>query len=387
MKKIIFFFCTLVICVSCEKEDYDIPRDAAGNAVLTGVSSATTTGISSLDDSFTVNAHVPNAKAGDVMTAECLQLQLAPDGTTTQLFPLSGTQKQVTVGSDLKVSVSYTRQEAKLNKPGDYVTVTFAGDTDYALQRVDMVAATTTTRPMVVGVTVDVARTAETAYFNVTVAPKSGAYDGTLVVRRKSAVGDPWVEVGVFSGAQPFLVPVSGSDFVSGKDTLHFSFTSGKGAYSDEIMETVIVREPYFYLKKAATLARGGSSVGRNILINAAVPENNAAAMIVVSESLVLQGGSTWLGAGNKIEFVPATAALYAANSVNETIAAFNAGTPVTSVNPTAGSGVYIFRITNGPAPTDVYFGILTVTAAIPDVSVAFEYRIGNMYAHLAVIK
>ena len=55
---------------------YDIPRDANGNIILTTVSSATTTGVSTLDDQFSVTATLPNAKSGDVMNVECLQLQI-----------------------------------------------------------------------------------------------------------------------------------------------------------------------------------------------------------------------------------------------------------------------------------------------------------------------
>ena len=46
------------------------------------------------------------------------------------LTPLSGSKKTLTVDGDLKVSVTYTLQEAELEKIGDFVVVTFAGDTD-----------------------------------------------------------------------------------------------------------------------------------------------------------------------------------------------------------------------------------------------------------------
>jgi hypothetical protein len=389
MKKIIFVLSMLVLFVSCEQTIYDIPRDANGNAILTTVSSATTTGISTLDGQFSVTATLPNAKSGDVMNVECLQLQIPTGGTTTQLLPLAGTMKTATVGADLKATITYTRAEAKLNKAGDYVTVTFAGVTESAKQRVDMVAATTTTKPKVSGKEVDVARTNETAFFNVSVSPKTGTYAGTLVAKRKNGKNGTLVDVtgSPFSGAQPFLVPISGSDFAVGKDTMYYTFTAASGSYTDAIDYTVIVRDPYFYLKKTGvTLTLGGSSAGRNLLKNAGVAENNANAVVAVSGSLILKGGSAWLAAGNTIQFVPSTTAMYTANSTTASIAAFEAGTPAITADPIAGEGVYIFKIVNGPNPENVIYGMIKVTSAVPGVSVTFEYRIGNMYAHLLVI-
>ena len=390
MKKIIFTLSLLVLFVSCEKGDlYDIPRDASGNAIFTIVSSTTTTGISTLDDQFSVTATLPNAKSGDVMNVECLQLQIPQGGTTTQLLPLAGTMKTATVGSDLNATITYTRTEAKLNKADDYVTVTFAGATESAKQKVTMVAATMTTKPKVSGKEVDVARTNETAFFNVSVSPKSGAYTGTLAAQRKNGVKDSWVTVtgSPFSGTQPFLVPISGADFAAGKDTMYYEFTSTSGSYTDKIAYTVIVRDPYFYLKKTGViLTLGGSSAGRNLLKNTAVAENNANATIAVAGSLILKGGSVWLASGKTIQFVPTTGAMYTANNTTSAIAAFEAGSPSPTADPIAGEGVYIFKIVNGPNPADVIYGMIKVTSVIPGVSVTFEYRIGNMYAHLAVI-
>lgn len=390
MKKIIFFSCILILFVSCEKSTtFDIPRDANGNAIFTDVSSTTTTGISTLDGQFSVTATLPNAKSGDVMNVECLQLQIPSGGTTTQLLPLAGTMKTATVGSDLKATITYTRAEAKLNKDGDYVTVTFAGETESAKQRVDMVAATTTTKPKVSGKEVDVARTNETAFFNVSVSPKTGAYTGTIAAKRKNGKNAAFVDVtgSPFSGTQPFLVPISGTDFAAGKDTMYYAFTATSGSYTDAIEYIVIVRDPYFYLKKTGvTLTLGGSSAGRNLLKNAAVAENNANAVVAVSGSLILKGGSAWLAAGNTIQFVPTTSAMYTANNTTAAIAAFNTGTSATTADPIAGEGVYIFKIVNGPNPGNVFYGMIKVTSVVPGVSVTFEYRIGNMYAHLPVI-
>jgi len=391
MKKFISIFCVLVSILSCTKQDYyEIPKDANGQAIITGISSTTTAGISTLDGSLTVIATLPNAKVGDEMNIELLQLQLpTTGGTTTQLLPMAGTQKKATVGADMKATVTYTRAEAKLTKASDYVTVVFNGQTDYAKQRVDMVPAITITKPIVSGIEIDVARTSETAYFNVRVTPKSAAYAGNMVAKRKNGTSGSWVAVtgSPFSGTQPFLVPISGSDFAAGKDTMFYSFGAALGTYTDEVLSTVIVRDPYFFLKKSATLTLGGSSAGRNLLINAAVAENDVNANIVVSGSLILKGGSAWLASGKTIEFVPTTLAMYDANNLTNTIAAFNAGTKTTTADPIIGSGAFIFKIVNGHAATDVYYGLLKNTGVIPGVSDSFEYRIGDKYAHLSVIK
>lgn len=390
MKKIILSVFTLVLILGCTKQDYfNIPKDANGQVILTGVSSATTTGISVLDGQFSVTANFATAKSGDVMDVECLQLQLPQGGSTKQLLPLTGTKKQATVGADLKATITYTRAEAKLLQVSDYVTVVFNGATDYAKLKVDMVPATTVSKPKVSGKEVDVARTTETAFFNVTVVPKSGAYTGNLVAKMKNGKNSPWVNAGAgtFTGTQPYLVPVSGTDFAVGKDTMYYSFTSTLGSYTDEVLQTVIVRDPYFFLKKSATLTLGGSSAGRNLLTNAVVAENAATANIAVSGSLLLKGGSVWATGGKSISFVPSTLALYTANNSTAALTAFAAGVPTATADPIAGEGVYIFKIINGPNPTDVYYGMIKVISVLPGVSVAFEYRIGNLYAHLAVIQ
>jgi hypothetical protein len=391
MKKFILIFCVLVSFLGCTKQDYyEIPKDANGQAILTGVSSTTSTGISTLDGSFSVTATLPNAKVGDVMNIELLQLQIPTSGgTTTQLLPMTGTQKTATVGADMKATISYTRDEAKLTKATDYVTVIYSGATDYAKARVDMVPAITTTKPLVAGIEVAVARTTETAYFNVNVTPKSAAFAGNMIAKRKNGTLGLWVAVtgSPFSGTQPFLVPISGSDFAAGQDTMFYSFSAALGTYTDQVLSTVIVRDPYFFLKKSATLTLGSTSAGLNMLINAAVPENDVTANIAVSGSLILKGGSAWLAAGNTIQFVPSTLAMYDLNNSNSTIAAFNAGTKTTTADPIIGEGVYIYKIVNGPAVSDIYYGILKMTSILPGVSASFEYRIGDQYAHLSVIK
>ncbi|MBK5260995.1 MAG: hypothetical protein JJE17_00290 [Peptostreptococcaceae bacterium] len=403
MKKILSILCLLVIIVSCIKQKYyEIPTDANGNVILTGVSSTTTTGISTLDDNFSVTATFATAKVGDVMKVELLQLQIPPEGgSVKQLLPMAGTQKDVTVGSDMKATVSYTRAEAMLTKATDYVTVTFGGETDDAKARVDMVSATIVSKPNVFGNEVEVARTAETAYFNVTVEPKEGSYTGDLVAKMKNGKNELWETItgSPFSGSQPFLIPISGTDFAIDKDTVYFSFTSSKGSYSDNIISTIIVRDPYFFLKKTATI---NVTQAIDLLINGAradtvgdVVVTDTALIITASSasgSLRIQGGASWLAASvnNSIEFVPSTLAMYTANNATLAIATYNTaeglGDTMSEADPIAGEGVYIFKAFNGTGQEDVYYGMLKFSNTTAS-SVALEYRIGNMYAHLLVIR
>lgn len=387
MKKIILIICVLVSIISCSKQDYyDIPKDANGNAILTGISSTTSSGISTLDGSFTVTATFATAKVGDDMRVELLKQQLPAGSTTTQLLPLAGTEKIVKVGSDMKATVTYTRDEAKMVGAGDNVTVSFNGATDYALKKVEMEPATTISKPKVGSKEVDVARTAETAFFNVTISPKVGAYTGGLVAKMKNGVNAAWTVVtgSPFTGTQPLKVPISGSDFAADKDTMFYSFSAASGSYTDEVTTTVIVRDPYFFVKKAGTLTLGGSSAGLNLIKNKAFAENKDSAQLAVAGSLILKGGSVWLAkAGNSVTFVPSISAIYDANNLTSTIDAFNAGSPVTSVDPGTGSGVFIYKIVNGPLDSDIYYGIIKVTSVVPNVSVSFEYRIGDKYSQL----
>lgn len=389
MRKIIFIFCALASIIGCSKQDYyEVPTDANGDILLTGISSTTTTGISTLDGSFSVTATFATAKVGDVMNVELLQLQLPTNGgTTKQLLPLAGTQVTATVGGDMKATVTYTKEVAQLLAVGDAATVVFNGATDYAKQRVELVPATSTTKPKVGDKEVDVARTAETAYFNVTIAPKGGAYIGSVIAKRKNGKNDAWVTIpGPFTGTQPFMVPITGTDFAAGKDTMFYTFAASQGIYSDEISSTIIVRDPYFYVKKAGTLTVGGSSAGMNLVKNASVAENNGDAMISIASDLTLQGGSVWLTASKSISFVPTTTAMYDANNLTNTINAYTAGTPMATANPIGGTGVYIFKVVNGTNVSDVYYGIIKITSVVPNVSATFEYRIGDQYAHLAVL-
>ena len=386
MKKIIFLFCLATFIISCEDDKYDIPRDEKGNAVLTDVSSTTTKGISTLDNNFSVTAYLPNAKAGDEMIVECLQEQYFPEGGNDQLLPLAGTQKKVTVDNALKATVSYSREEANLNKAGDNVTVTFAGKADAAIQKIEMVTATRVSKPKVGAKEVDIMRTNETAYFHVTVEPKSEEYTGELIVKRKNGANEEWRDHpdSPFSGNQPFLVPVTGTDFAVDKDTMYYSFSASQNGYTDKIITSVIVRDPYFFVKKSNTLTIGS---GLNLLVNEKVAESDEKAMLVLSNDMMLQGGSKWLEKGNTIKFVPSTDLMYSKNNSNDAIAAFNVGTPTDTANPATNEGVYIFEVKTGPEPEDIYYGMISIIEVKPGSSVTFEYRIGNLYAQLAKIQ
>ena len=387
-KKSIIFICSLALMVSCSKQPYwDIPTDSNGNAIITDISTATSDGISTLDDQFTVNTKLPNAKAGDVMKVELLKQQIPKGGgTATQLLPLEGTQQTVNVGSDLTASVTYTRAQAQLIEPGDNVYVSFAGKTESASIVIQLTQATTVSVPKVNGTAVNVVRGAGTAWFDVNVQPKSGPYAGVVEVKKKNGSNESWVNVGNFMSGDK--VPISGDDFAIGKDTMYYSFISAQGNYKDTVKMTIIDNDPYFFLKKSGTLALGGSSAGLNLLTNTAVPAGNDSAMIAIDgDSLMLHGDSGWATGGKNISFVSSTQNLYNENNPASAMTAFMAGTPTATADPALGEGVYIFKITNGANPTDVYYGTLKVTSIVPGVSVAYEYRIGNTYNQLAVLK
>lgn len=129
----ISFIVSYILMMGCTDQPYyDIPRDSNGNVVFTGISEVTSPGVTTADDDFTIFAYFPNAKPGDVMEVEVLKNQVPPwdpDGAL-QLLPLEGTKKSVTVGDNLKTSVTYTKAEAGLVNVGDAVTVVFSGATD-----------------------------------------------------------------------------------------------------------------------------------------------------------------------------------------------------------------------------------------------------------------
>ncbi|MEO6948632.1 MAG: hypothetical protein ABI123_03300 [Ginsengibacter sp.] len=386
--KSIILVCSLAFMFSCSKQPYwNIPTDANGNAVITDIATASSNGISTLDDNFTVNTTLPNAKAGDVMQVELLKQQIPPGGgTSTQLLPLSGTQQTVTVSNDLTVSITYTRAQAQLNEPGDNVYVSFAGKTESASIVIQMNRATSVSTPQVNGTSVNVIRGAGTAWFNLKVQPKSGAYTGNVIVKKRNGMNDAWMDVGNFMAMDK--VPVSGDDFAVGKDTMYYSFISKMGAYTDTVSMTVVDNDPYFFLKKVGTLTLGGSSAGVNLLINGALPASDVNAIVAIDgNSLTIHGGSAWAVGGKSISFVTSSLALYNQNNPATSMAAFMSGTSTATADPATGDGVYIFKIINGPNPSDVYYGMLKATTIIPAVSIGYEYKIGNTYNQLPFIK
>jgi hypothetical protein len=385
-KILLILICSIALIVSCSKQPYyHIPTDANGNVILTGISTCTSLGITTLDDNFTVNATLPNAKAGDVMTIELLKPQVPAGGGAAQLLPLAGTQKQVTVASDLTASVNFTRAQAMMNVPGDFVTVTFSGKTESASVVVTMFKATTVSNPEYGGNPVNVTRSAGTAFFDVAVNPKLNPYTGTVIVKRKNGIKDLWVNVGSFPS--PSNIPISGDDFGVGKDTMYYSFVSQVNTFVDSINITEIVNDPYFFFKKSGTMTLGGTTAGLNLLVNGALPANDPNAILAIDGgSLTIHAGSAWAVGGKNVSFVPSTLALYNQNNPNSAMTAFLAGTSSTTANPSLGDGVYIFKIVNGTNASDVYYGMLKIVNIVPGVSITYEYRIGNMYSQLSVI-
>ncbi|MCC6287781.1 MAG: hypothetical protein IT249_07840 [Chitinophagaceae bacterium] len=382
--KNIFIIAAAASIWSCTKQPYyEVPTDGDGNVTITGVAKTTSAGITTLDDAFTVTSILPNAKAGDVMKVELLQLQTPPGGGALQLLPMAGTQKEVTLGSDLTAVVNYTRAEAKLNNTGDYVTVTFSGKTDAATYRVNLKDATTVTNPQYNGKDVDVIRTAGIASFKVTVTPASGTYAGNVVVKKKNGTNEAWQSVGTFAPTD--LINVSGDDFAVGKDTMIYSFITTQGTYTNEVIKTVVASNPYFFLKKTGTLST--STDGFNLLNGSAVASTNANAVITLGANLTIAQGSAWATGGKGISFVPSTVATYNLNNVTTAKNEFAAGTAVTSIDPSMGTGIYVFKLVNGATASDILYGMLKVTKLTPGTSAEFEYRIGNLYAHNSVIQ
>jgi hypothetical protein len=137
------FIAAIAIMTGCTDQPYyDIPYDENGNVYITKISQVTSTGVTIADASFTVTGYFPNAKAGDGMTAQVLKRQVPswdPQGAL-QLLPY-GSPKSITVGGDLKTSVTFTRAEAGLVKVGDAITITFAGATDSGIINITLKAA------------------------------------------------------------------------------------------------------------------------------------------------------------------------------------------------------------------------------------------------------
>ena len=377
----LILICLLALIVSCSKQPYyNIPTNANGTVILTGIATATSVGISTLDDNFTVNATLPNAKAGDIMTVELLKPQIPSGGSSTQLLPLAGTQKQVTVANDLTVSVNYTRAAAMMNLPGDFVTVTFSGKTESASLVVTLTRATTVSNPEYNGNSVNVVRGGGTAFFDVKVQPKVSTYAGSVIVRRKNGINNPWVNVGSF--ASPSNVPISGDDFAIGKDTMYYSFVSQVNSFVDSVNMQIIDNNPYFFFKKSGIMTLGGSTAGLNLWVNGGLAANDPNAVLAIdSGSLTIHGGSAWAVGGKSVSFVPSTLAMYNQNNPVNAMTAYIAGTPSATADPALGEGVFIIKIING---ANTFYSMLKITSVVPGVSISYEYRIGTMYSDLS---
>jgi hypothetical protein len=217
------------------------------------------------------------------------------------------------------------------------------------------------------------------------VAPKSAAYAGNVVVQRKNGLNDPWVSVGSFAAISQ--VPISGDDFAVGKDTMYYNFVAATGANTDNVTVVVVDNDPYFFLKKSGTMTIG-STDGLNLLVNGALSATDVNAILAIDAgTLMFHGGANWAVGGKSISFVPSTLTNYATNSPTSAMATYMAGTPTATANPASGEGVYVFKIVNGTNATDVFYGIVKILNIVPNVSVSYEYRIGNTYVQLSSIK
>jgi hypothetical protein len=388
-RKIIQLTLILVaLIMSCSEQPYwDYPKDENGEAVITQVSKTTTAGITALDPGFSGESYLPNTKAGDVMTVELVKPQVPSwnPGGATQILPIAGTKKTFTVDNNLKIAFTYTRAEATMTKVNDWVTVIISGETESGIiKQLTLTSAMSATKPKAGGKEVVIVRSPEVANMEVKVTPKSAAYTGDLTVKTKNGAKGAWITTTV-SVPQPYNVPVAGTDFTA-SDTMFYEFTATSGQHSETVKTSIVVVEPYFLLhKKGITLTLGGSSAGLNLLTNTAVAANNANAVIAVvaepSGALALQAGSAYAGT---IEFVPSTEAKFIDNKSEVAKADFAAGTPATKADPSQGEGAYIFKIVSG---SDTYYGMLKVTSVVPGKSVSMDYKIGDKYAHLAVIQ
>jgi hypothetical protein len=385
---LLVFTSLLAFIVSCSKVPvYDIPT-VDGKFIIYQYTNSTNTGITTLDPSITFNVTFQTAKPGDAMSYELLAQQTSANNPVVpQWLPLAGTQKTFTMPGDLKYTITYTRAETGMNANADNRKLSISGPMDSHLKLFAMSSATNVTNPQSGGIDVTATRTVDTAYFKVTVALKSGPYTGTVIAQRKNGKNAAWVNAGAASFAAPASVPVSGSDFAVGKDTMYYKFTTSQNGYSDVINKQIVVAAPFFYKKRSATLTLGGASSGINILKNTPVAATNANAIIAIDGgSLTLHGGSAWAVGGNSIQFVQSNIATYAANNPDLAIAAFAAGTPAATADPAAGTGVYIFKIVNGIGPNNTYYGMIKTLSIVPGVSVSFEYRIGTRYKQLTAL-
>ena len=134
----------IALMMSCTDQPYfDIPYDDNGNVIFSELSVIESDGVTTADASFTIDCLFPSAKSGDVMTATVLKQQVPSwdPGGALQLLPLAGSEKSITVGGDLRTSVTYTKAEAGLVNVGDNITVVFSGATDSGIISITLAAA------------------------------------------------------------------------------------------------------------------------------------------------------------------------------------------------------------------------------------------------------
>jgi len=387
--------------ISCNEDQYEIPKDDEGNVILTKPSETETEGLSTLDDEFTVTAKFYNSNSGDQMEVELLQLQTSEEYNTDSklLLPIEGSQKEVTLNDNLEATVTYSRDEANLEQVGEYVTVVFEGETDYAKTRVYLENATDVTDPMVGGTVITpIMAKEDTAYFNIIVEPIQEEYEGEIVVKSKSSSSDDWSEIqeSPLTGDQPYLAPISGDEYEA-NDTLYYQFIAEKGGYKDVVEKQMVISQPYFFASKTATISPSDAlnlftnSVEDTADVEIGAEETSAIVSLTSVDGLLkLQGNSDWLAASNdnSIEFVPSTQEMYQNNNSTAAIEAFEnaaSGDVTTTADPLYEEGVYIFKVENGTTPEDTYYGMVKFINSSTEL-VEFEYRIGDQYSHVPIV-
>jgi hypothetical protein len=384
-----------LLLASCSKQEYyNVPVDANGRAIITSVSTGTNTGITSLDNSLTVVAKLPNAKAGDSFTAEIVKSQTPTGGGAAQNLPLAGSKKTVTVAADLTATVTYTKAETALNL-GESIVVTFSGATDsYTSPQITLTTATTVGTLNFANKATTAVKGAGSANLPVTVAPKGSTYAGTITVSTSDSEAGPYT-VAYTPVGSTFNIPVDASTFGS-TGVRYYKIQATLNGVTETVISRVVAQESFFFLKKTTgilSLATSGQS-GFNLTTGASVDGSvtdatkTRAQLVVNSNSLVIKAGPAITGVtGNSLFFVASTVADYNANNAIAAKAAYAAGTPTTTADGSTGSGVFIYKMVLGPLSTDVYYGYIKITTVVPGVSSAFEYLIGDQYAHLAVIQ
>jgi hypothetical protein len=66
---------------------------------------------------------------------------------------------------------------------------------------------------------------------------------------------------------------------------------------------------------------------------------------------------------------------------------AYNSGTPTAVADLGDENGTFIFKMVNGPQPSDIFYGMINITKIVPGISVDYEYRVGTSYSHWVIFK